>query len=447
MYSGSNVGVAIPDRESGSAESSSEDPESDEADLHDLNPEHKPPVKAMLFAFMFMFQGYGVMVGGPQHLLKKELVQLMNTTELPADFSAKFQDATASFQLAKMVMRILQIALLPFLPPNGIVYLAYVIMFAAVCTPVVFVWGAGISDLWVVYLQYMLGGVAIGLFEGTFLAVISTLGKNTKTFAIMGAPLGFAVNNILLETIHQLFGMPAICFYICCACVIPIAVWIFHKHAPAVNKNDKGKGCGVFCNSLKKPLEWVPLMIPWFIAKFIGNFVLEDGFPLLFNTFNTEKVPLWGGAASIENLVPFAYYTAWFWFPMMAIGDTISRRVPQYLTLGKKRYNLLYLFFAAVLCVGGEALYWLLNPIITGFAVFISNFGNGFIYGLSAKFIDAFIPEEHRYTAYNLWCFFGDMGGYVGQSSFSVAIADNVCEGRHYTYVCHSTSASNVTTS
>ena len=31
-------------------------------------------------------------------------------------------------------------------------------------------------------------------------------GKNTKTFAIMGAPLGFAVHNILLGTFQQ-WGM------------------------------------------------------------------------------------------------------------------------------------------------------------------------------------------------------------------------------------------------
>ena len=27
------------------------------------------------------------------------------------------------------------------------------------------------------------------------------------------------------------------------------------------------------------------------------------------------------------------YYTAWYWFVLMALGDTLSRRVPQYLSL------------------------------------------------------------------------------------------------------------------
>lgn len=43
-----------------------------------------------------------------------------------------------------------------------------------------------------------------------------------------------------------------------------------------------------------------------------------------------------------------------------------------------------------------------LVSIVTGLAAFVAYFGNGLIYGLSAKFIDANIPAQHRYTAYNL---------------------------------------------
>lgn len=86
----------------------------------------------------------------------------------------------------------------------------------------------------------------------------------------------------------------------------------------------------------------------------------QDGFPLLFNTFNTkqargvmesscEEVPLLGGPDSTEHLMPhlgpdfeatlsflalrFTLYTALLWFPSMALGDTVSRRVPQFLDI------------------------------------------------------------------------------------------------------------------
>lgn len=376
-----------------------------------------PPVRILLIAFMFMFQGYGCMVGAPQHALKTKL-------GIEHSQAAAFQEATASFQLAKLLMRVC------------IVYMAYVVMFFALWVPVIFVWGAGVTGLWVVYLQYILGGVAVGLFEGTFLSVISSLGKNTKTFAIMGAPLGFFVNNTVLALLTEC-GMPVVAYYYYNALCLPFAMYIFHLHRPQEVKAAKGKGCEVFMNSMYHAMDWLPYMLVWFVAKFIGNFVLEDGFPLLFNTFNTQKVPIIGAPDSTEHLIPFTLYTALLWFPAMAAGDTISRRVPQFLdvTVNWKCYT--YLAISIVMCVVGEALDFLLLALVTVVAAFIANFGNGFIYGLSAKFIDWKIAEEHRYTAYNLWCFVGDLGGYAGQGALSVWLADQVCNGRHYAFVCH----------
>ncbi|CAJ1435574.1 unnamed protein product [Effrenium voratum] len=412
-----------------SAETTDVEEQSDGILNADFDP---PPVRILLVAFMFMFQGYGCMVGAPQHALKHKL-------EITHDQAADFQEATATFQLAKMAMRVCQIAFLVFLEPTGIVYMSYVVMFVALLVPLVFVWGAGVMDLWVVRLQYILGGIAVGLFEGTFLSVISSLGKNTKTFAIMGAPLGFFVNNTILGLLKE-WGMPVVCFYYYNAACLPLAMLIFHSNRPREVVKAKGKGCNVFLNSLSNAADWLPYMIVWFIAKFIGNFVLEDGFPLLFNTFNTEQVPIWGGPASTDHLVSFAYYTALLWFPMMAFGDTISRRVPQYLDVTSNLKCYLYLSVAIGMAVVGEAMNFLLLALVTAVAAFIANFGNGLIYGLSAKFIDWKLPEEHRYAAYNLWCFIGDIGGYVGQGALSVALANHACDGRHYEYVCNANS-------
>lgn len=185
-------------------------------------------------------------------------------------------------------------------------------------------------------------------------------------------------------------------------------------------------------------------MLPWLVAKFVGNFVLESGFPLLFNTFNTDWVPLLN-SSDAENTVPRQLYLALYWFPLMAAGDTISRRLPQYLSLSHV-LNAMYITVAIILCVGGESLYLFLTPIVTGIGVFIANFGNGFIYGLSAKYIDMYIPEEHRYAAYNLWCFVGDISAYVGQCSVAVYLADIVCGGREYRYVCHPSPLATTTT-
>jgi len=411
--------------------SGSESESDDDDDDHEGSSEGAP-VRMLLLAFMFMFQGYGCMVGNPQHALKMKLDSDGTWGEQQ---SKDFQDATASFQLAKLLMRVGQIAFLVFMRPNGIVYVSYCVMFVAIITPLIGVWGMGIDGLWIVYLQYSLGGAAVGMFEGTFLTAISSLGKDTKTFTIMGAPLGFAVNNVLLGLLSQV-GMPVQFYYVYNAACIPLAIAVFRAYAPREDGKSEGKGCQVFANSMRRAYVWLPMMVPWLVAKFIGNFVLEDGFPLLFNTFNTDRVPMWGGPDS-EYTISFALYASLYWFPMMALGDTISRRVPNWITIDSSSKIFLCLASAIIMCAGGEALDFLLIPIVTGIAAFISNFGNGFIYGLSAKFIDLYVPEEHRYAAYNLWCFAGDLGGYAGQSSLAVTIAQEACDGRHYEYVCH----------
>jgi len=289
-------------------------------------------------------------------------------------------------------------------------------------------------------LQYSLGGIAIGLFEGTFLSVISPLGKNTKTFVIMGAPLGFAAHNIPLGLLQQ-WGMPPLVYYLYTLFCLPLGLLVFHWYAPVVRAGtSEGKGLHTFLRSLASPAAWVPAALPWFIAKLCGNFVLEDAFPLLFNIYNTSRVPLLD-PASTTFTVPTGYYLSLYWFVMVALGDTISRRVPNYISLRSGRARAACIAGALVMCVVGEALNFLLQAIVTGLAALVANFGNGFIYGLSAKFIDTFIPAEHRYAAYNLWCLFGDVGGYIGQSSMSVRIARRACHGQHYTYVCHESTA------
>lgn len=393
--------------------------------LHEA-PVEQPIVRPLLLCFMFMFQGYGVMNGNPQHALKG----ILNITheENPA-----FLTAVASFQLAKLTMRVLQIGFLVFVQPNGIVYLAYAAMFCGCMVPIIFVYAMGVTDLWVVYLQYSLGGIAVGLFEGTFLSVISTLGKNTKTFVIMGAPMGFAMHNIVLGTFAG-WGMPTVVYYVWSAACMPIAVVIFAKYAPAAEANSQGKGCQVFINSLCNPSAWLLLMLPWLIAKFFGNFVLEDAFPLFYSTFEDTVVPLWGPTSTM--LVPTSYYLAWYWFVCMALGDALSRRAPQYIRLSSWKSQGACIIFAIAMCVVGEALNFLKIAAVNGPAVFLAFFGNGFIYGLSAKFIDTHIPQEHRYAAYNLWCFFGDLGGYAGQSSLANSLSEKVCAGEHYDHMC-----------
>ena len=103
---------------------------------------------------------------------------------------------------------------------------------------------------------------------------------------------------------------------------------------------------------------------------------MEDAFPLLYLTFNTPHVPLFA-PSSTSPTIPFKYYTAFYYFVLMALGDTISRRVPEVLNLSTGKAWGFWIVTSILLCIAGEALNFLLIPIITGFAAFIAYFGNG----------------------------------------------------------------------
>merc|ERR1711862_394502 len=121
---------------------------------------------------------------------------------------------------------------------------------------------------------------------------------------------------------------------------------------------------------------------------------------------------------------------------MFALGDTISRQAPKLISLKTPSMIAACIVASIAMCVGGMGLNWLLSPILSGVGCFISMFGSGFIYGLSAKFMDEALAHEHHYTAYNLWCFFGDFAGFFGQSELVVDIAASVCGGQHYPCMC-----------
>jgi len=393
-----------------------------------------PLVREMLLAFMVMFQGYGTLVGNPQHSLKS----VIGISGFGSHEAERFTTATNLFQWGKCATRVLQIIFLVAMEPRGLVNLAYVLMFVAMLIPPVFIFAADLVHLWfpLVACTYFLGGVAVGIFEGTFLSVTSALGRNTKLFAIMGAPLGFAMLNIVLGTALG-FGMPVEVYYYYSAACIPAGMMIFQKKAPRAAGLAAAKGCIPFCRSLRAAGSWLPSMIPLLLAKCVGNFVLENTFPLTYNVYNEDKVPLFGGPSSTTGLVPKQYYLSLYFFVLMAIGDTVSRRVPLYINTSSFWKTQALLVGATFLCFGGEALLFLITPLVTGVGTYVALFGQGFIYGLSAKYIDTFVPQEHNYAAYMLWCFAGDIGGIVGSSFVVNRMAAAVCEGRSYEYVCH----------
>lgn len=214
--------------------------------------ENRPAVHSLMFPFMFMFQGYGAMVGDPQHALKVRMGIHSFT-----DDALRLTGAVNLFQWGKTSMRIAQIVFLLILNPFKLVVLAHAVMLIALLILLIFIYQLNMHKIYIVGIAYTLGGVAVGIFEGTYLAIISSLGKNTKSFAILGAPLGFAMINTVLGTMED-FGMPPEFYYIYTIICIPVGLTVFLRMAPREPHTSEGKGCGVISGSVQRWEEWLP---------------------------------------------------------------------------------------------------------------------------------------------------------------------------------------------
>eukprot|EP00913_Durusdinium_trenchii_P033145 g31030.t1 len=273
----------------------------------------------------------------------------------------------------------------------------------------VVLWEADPSWHWVgtVFIAYMLSGLGLGIFEVTFLSVITPLGKATKSWAIIGCPAGFATINILGLTLSS-FGLPIVSLYWYIAACLPMGLAIFLMYAPRGQTELKTANFGV---SLRQASQWMPGMVPFFAAQFLSHFAMEN-WPAIFYMFHPPMVPLFN-PKSDEHLMKWGQFFA-ITYIFIFLGDSISRRIAIYLSTPSLKKRLLYLGMAMVLIALGLYLESLAIAIIIPLAIFMIFWGNGTIYGLTANHVDKQVPSEHNLASYSCWCFIGDLGAILG---------------------------------
>ena len=150
------------------------------------------PRRVMLLVMLCMFQGYASMVGPLQSAYKHELGISHGTEAAHA-----FTQAAVGVHYGKLVARLGHNVVFACLSPWARVIVAMCFMFVGVLIPPVLVFSIGWHWVGTVFIAYMLSGLGLGIFEVTFLSVITPLGKATKSWAIIGCPSGFATINIL----------------------------------------------------------------------------------------------------------------------------------------------------------------------------------------------------------------------------------------------------------
>lgn len=381
-----------------------------------------PPVRSLLVPMMCVFQAYAAYVV-LQRFLKAEL------TGSSEEKKAAFTWATTLMHWGKLVSRVGHDAFMACLHTRTRVICAMAITLVAVLVPPVLVYRAGSDWMGIAFLHFGLLGIGVGVFEGTFLSVISPLGKLTKAWAIMGAPLGLAIVDIVCQLLHSkaILDMSPEYFYWYIAICIPVGMYVFTLHAPRSSTVRQAN----IVKSLSDSRSWLPVMLPFFVAKIVGSFVMENT-PGWFYVYNGAKVPLFSPEATTHLIDPDLYFVLIYISVML--GDTISRRAVYYFALASLSANIGVLSIAVAYSVLGFYLESFAVAALTLLAAFFAFWGNGLGYGVSAKYIDGYVPRQHSRAVYSLWCMSGDVGGIIG--SGAVLWVNSIFCKSHYTYEC-----------
>merc|ERR1712217_298538 len=218
-------------------------------------------------------------------------------------------------------------------------------------------------------------------------------------------------------------------FYWYIALCIPVGMFVFMRHAPRESSTVHqqvhiGK-------SLLDARTWLPAMIPFFVAKVVGSFVMENT-PGWFYVYNGAKVPLFSPSATTNLIDPDLYFVCIYISVML--GDAISRRVVYFFPLNNLSSNIVILSLTVLCSAGGFFLESFAVAVVTLVAAFLAFWGNGLGYGVAAKHIDRFVPREHNRAVYSLWCMSGDVGGIIGAGA--VLWVNSIFCQKHYTYEC-----------
>jgi len=318
------------------------------------------------------------------------------------------------------------------------VYLSMTLIFIGTIIPPLFVFNLQCHWIGTVFISYGLSGIGLGVFECTFLAVITPLGKLTKAWAIMGIPMGFGIVNIL-GLLCTSAGMPVSLLYWYIVLMVPLGVFALVRYGPGSQNEPScvlGRPSGQQRNlaaALRDCSSWLPLMLPHIVAKVVVNFVMENATPVNYYTYNAKEVPLWGPEDS-NVLIPHDMYFAALGI-FVLLGDTLSRRVTASLELPTYIGNVLLLLSAVVCSVVGFYLESWAEAFLAWWGIFFAFWGNGMVYGASAKYIDNALPKQYNLAAYSLWCFMGDIGGILGGVTVDI-VRNWICGGHSFRYEC-----------
>jgi hypothetical protein len=405
-----------------SAYSTTQDTETNDAENIE-NKDEKEPYRLVILVTMAIFMGYAALV-----LLQHRLSQAMDL-----ETSEIFQHGCSFNYIGNLIFRLAHNFVFSAVRPRNRVYISLGSMIISMSLlGFVVVLGGSHWAGWS-YICYFLGGVAIGTFESNLLTSITPLGHNTKVWAIIGMPSGFAAMSIGGFAFRSL---PFICdsddalasLYILVAGLCLIAMVVFNYYIPDIKMKNNSIDVNEFLINLKKWKMWLPQMKWLAIALACNMFSVSFFSGIMFYILNDRQyVPLLGQLDSEKLLVNHNwFFTIFNCFTFF--GDSISRRVVYRF---QPKNPLLYLLVSAA----GAMMCLARFPLIAPIGIFLVFFANGAIYGTSTRYIDTHISKEFNLIALSVWLFLGDLGSVTGSNVWQTAKID-FCHGSTAKYMC-----------
>lgn len=364
--------------------------------------------RSAIFATFPVFSAYAGMI-----TLQRGIKNKLGITNDDKERSDLFGVAVGSIYAGNCAMRLLHNILLSFLLPRQRAMLSYILVAIANVTIVTAYWVFESQSLAWVFIAYLLSGFGIGSFESCVMSTLSPLGHETKSWAVLGLPVGFngvavgfyVVFSIVNEPNNNgwLHGIP---YFIIAG--LNVAGLIFFKYGIPTEFPDYAAGnddVKRFKDNMMRWREWAPKM-KWHLASLTCDMICVSLFSSLpYFVYDVNDVPLWPYA---EKTIPKNIFQTWFNL-FSFTGDFVGRKIIYAFPSVRQRNPMVFLIFSVI----GAAMILSKTALAAPFGMFFVMFANGLCYASGTRRADSVLDDRFILVALSAWLFLGDVGSYT----------------------------------
>jgi hypothetical protein len=353
-----------------------------------------------------LFMGYAGMI-----VLQHHIKERLDISDDNAHMSTVFSAAVSLLYVGNLIMRLMHNVVFTCLAPRYRVMLAFLLM---TCSHLILFFAYYVADsknvVWT-FFAYLLSGIAIGSFESNLMSCLTPLGHGSKSWAVLGIPVGF---NLVSVGFFILFAVwPANAFieggsYVVIGICNIIGLLFFYFVVPYIPFEASKDNARKFLSDMATFRLWVPTIWRHCIALMADMFCVSLFSSLVLYIYDVEDLPIWNES---KTTMPKNAFQALFNLCSF-LGDFTSRRLAY---RDKPRNPLFFL----VLSVCGAVMILSKTALVAPIGIFLVMFANGSVYAHSTRFIDNAVDDRYNLAALSMWLFVGDIGSVVGSNLVS----------------------------